>query len=270
MADSDTNNKELIVAPQNAFDKRRKTLDDRLKEISLDEPSKEKIARDAGQKLIRDNLLGLFKVGELVRAVLTWNESIEKEFKSAKKDALIEVYFEKCDNSETAIKNLTRFITDPQGNTLFNKILRILDDSPPDLELTAHLAAALKHIAESKFSDLFQKHKYILSQIELVTPQSLTIMADNASWPQMHLQSYSSQGRKVSSDWLNPFANLYAASKNITDIGMIRRLRHSIGELTDKRFIEAHLTGASGQSSAKCVLTEMGSDFLPYLSAPER
>jgi len=51
-------------------------------------------------------------------------------------------------------------LTNPTGNTLFNKLLRILDNSTPDLELTEHLAKVLKHIVETDFSSLFEDHNY--------------------------------------------------------------------------------------------------------------
>jgi uncharacterized protein YqfB (UPF0267 family) len=134
----------------------------------VDEKLENQIAADAGAKIIRDKVLGSFKLGQLVHIVLTWNENIEKEIKSAKKEVLLASYFEKNEKNEIAIEQLKKLLTDAQGNTLFNKIVRILDNSPPDLELTDHLAGALKHISETRFRELFEQHRYALEVVPVV------------------------------------------------------------------------------------------------------
>jgi hypothetical protein len=108
---------------------------------------------------------------------------------------------------------------------------------------------------------------YALSQIEQLTPQALTILADHPHWPKMVLQDgYSSNGGKITSDWLPAFARAYASSKNIDEKSMADRVAHSIHELINRRLIEARLAGNFGDSSAQCILTDVGQSLIPYLS----
>jgi hypothetical protein len=106
--------------------------------------------------------LGLFKVGEIVNTFLNRNEEIHNEIKNAKKDLLLSQYLEKADQQENGIQQIKYLITNPRGNTLFNKITRILDNTPPDIELTKHLSNVLYHIIDSDFSKLFEDHKFVL------------------------------------------------------------------------------------------------------------
>jgi hypothetical protein len=266
MASTD-DHQELILRPERYLETQSKNLSERINEIRLDPEAEAKIAADTGSKIIRDKLLGSFKLGQVVHALLTWNENIDKEIRSAKRDVLLAGYFERSDKNEAAIDQLKNLLTDAQGNTLFNKILRLLDDSPPDFELASHLSAALSYIANSKFRELFEQHRYALSQIEQLTPQALTVLADHGYWPSMQLEGYSSTGGKVDSDWLNPFAKNYTISKGINDQFLVKRVEHSISDLINGRFIEARLSGAFGQSDARCSLTDVGQLIVQYLES---
>lgn len=214
MAEADDSKREIITNPARYLDSQKETLKERLRFIQLSETEENKITQRLTQRLIRDKVLGLFKVGELVNVLLNWNELVEQARNSAKRDVLLEMYFAKSEANEFAVQQLRNFISDPQGNTLFNKILRILDDSPPDPELMGHLGSALKFMAQSKFRDLFAEHKYALSQIEQISPQGLTILADGKMWPQFQLGSFNAVGSKVTSDYVDEFAGTYAVQGN--------------------------------------------------------
>lgn len=256
--------KEIINHPEHYFNAQSKSLDARISSVELSEEEKKEITGSHTKKFIRDKLLGLFPVGEVVSELINWNESIDDDLKEAKKEYLLAQYFEKNDQNEEALSQIKNFLSQPQGNTLFNKILRILDDTPPDVELSNHLSSTLQHIINNNFSSLFEQHKYALAQIEKLTPQSLTILSDFKYWPLMKLGSYQASGTKISSDWLVEFTQTYCASKNIYDQKLIGRVRHSINELINTRLIEAHL---ANEGHAKCVVTQVGQTLLPYINA---
>jgi hypothetical protein len=155
----------------------------------------------------------------------------------------LERYFNVSDENEKAISQLVSLVTDPAGSVLFNKILAILVDNPPDDEQFDHFAAALKYIIQSDFGRLFEQHKWAVSQIEKMTPQALSILADNANWPTVTLGTVETVGTKVVSDYNDEFAVAFARQKGISDVPRIKRLKHSIGELTGGHFIEAHKSG---------------------------
>jgi uncharacterized membrane protein YheB (UPF0754 family) len=198
----------------------------------------------------------------VISTILNWNETVQKDIKSFKKDTLLAMYFDKSDANEEALDALKKFITNPQGNAIFNKIIRILDDNSPDLELMGHLATALKNMAQNKFREMFEDHKIALSLIEELSPQALTIVADYNSWPEINLDSYSATGGRLTSDYVNEFAETYVWSKAINDARLARMVAHSISDLVVKRLIQADLVR---EKVAKCSLTEIGKMLARYL-----
>lgn len=256
--------KEIINYPEHYFNAQAKTLDARIENVKLSKEQTDEISSTHVKKFIRDKVLGIFKVGEIVSEVINWNESVDEDLKEAKKEFLLAQYFDRNDQHEMALTQLKEFLSSPQGNTIFNKILRILDDTSPDIELSSHLSSALIYIVRNDFAKLFEQHKYSLSQIEKLTPQALTIMAYFNNWPLISLGTSTSTGTKITSDWLFEFTQAYCAAKGIHDQGTRNRVQHSINELISSRLIEAHRV-ESGQ--AKCVIAEVGKGLLPYISA---
>ena len=254
--------KKILVEPTHYFTAQSKTLKERLSAMSLSEEETAEIATTKAKGIIRDKVLGLFKIGDIINTILTWNEQVDQDMRKAKKEYLLANFIERTEQNELAISALKEFLSSPQGNTLFNKILRILDDSPPDLELANHLAHALRYIVDTNFAAMFEAHRYALAQIEQLTPQALTILADYVNWPQMKLGSFSTSGPKVTSDWLTEFTRAYVSIKGISDSGVADRVKHSINVLIAGRFIEAHIVKGS---EAKCVLTDVGKMLLPYV-----
>lgn len=256
--------REIIGHPEHYFNAQKKTLDARIDDVKLPDDVESEITANHTKKFIRDKALGLFKIGEIVSEIINWNESVDEDLKQAKKEYLLAQYFEQNDRNNEALSQINKFLTNTQGNTLFNKILRILDDTPPDLELADHLSSALKYMVNNSFSRLFEQHKYALSQIEQLTPQALTILSDRNSWPLISLGGYSSNGGRITSDWLMEFTQAYANSKGIDDSNVISRVRHSINELISGRLIEAHLIA---ERQAKCSVTQVGELLIPYINA---
>lgn len=262
MANGQLIKKDIISYPNEYFNLKSRSLDSRINEVHISQEEINEISSTHTKKFIRDKALGLFKIGEIVSEIINWNESIDEDLKEAKKEFLLAKYFEKNDQNEHSLSQLKEFLSNPQGNTIFNKILRILDDTPPDLELSNHLSSALQYIIQNNFKKLFEKHKYALSQIEKLTPQALTIFKDYKNWPLINLANSTSSGTKITSDWLYEFTQAYCNKKGISDQNIINRVQHSINDLISSRLIEAHRT-QSGQ--AKCYISDIGKDLLSYI-----
>lgn len=137
---------EILTAQGHYFTAQQKALETRIEKIRVPEEERARLVTDKATRLVRDKLLGFFKVGEIIKEVLDWNESIDSNLREAKKEFLLARYFEVTEKNELATRQLCNFLSSPQGNTLFNKIIRIIDDSPPDLELAHHLSSALQHV----------------------------------------------------------------------------------------------------------------------------
>jgi hypothetical protein len=256
------NKNEMIHSPESYFATQQKYLEARLSQVSLEEEVELEVIAKTTKRLIRDKMLGLFKVGELVSTILTWNKEINDDLREAKKEYLLATYFQKAEAQETTISSLTNFLTNPKGNTLFNRVLQILDDSPPNPELAKHLAQALHQMVNSDFSILFEQHKYALGQIEQLTPQALLILSDEENWPLIPLVGYQATGTKIKSDWLTEFTEAYVQSKGVKDDALVQRIGHSVNELISARLIEAHIVM---EKTAKCYLTQIGKLLYSYL-----
>lgn len=255
--------KDIIQSPLVYFDKKAKSFDERIEEVKLSKQQETEIIAEKTVKTIRDKTLGLFKIGDLINTVLSWNEEVDNDLKEAKKEYLMNSYFNKADQTEDSVQKIKELLTSPQGNTIFNKILRILDDTPPDVELTEHLSNVLKNIVESDFTRLFEDHKFAINQIEMLTPQALSLLADKGNWPGWKLTSYSSSGARLTSDWLSDFVNVYSASKGISDNHIKSKISHSMNDLVKNRYVEGMKT--QRESIAAAFLTDIGKLIIDYL-----
>ncbi|WP_026463474.1 hypothetical protein [Adhaeribacter aquaticus] len=260
---SDIAKRSIIEHPEHYFNAQKKSLEQKLDGVKLTPEEESEIIKSKTTKTIRDKILGLFKVGEVIQTVLNWNEDIDNELKGVKKDYLLNIYFDKVDHTQESVVKLTKLLTSPAGNTLFNKILRILDNTPPDIELSNHLANVLKNITNSDFEKLFSEQKFALSQIEQLSPQALTILTDNKNWPIVSLQMSTTMGTKIVSEWYMEFTRDYGNAKSIHDHSYHERIIHSINELINNRFIEAHKIG---NDTAKVTCTNLGTQLIKYLT----
>lgn len=241
-----------------------KSLEERLEEINISQDQENEILSNKTIKTIRDTVLGSFKVGEVISTILNWNEEIDQEINEAKKAVLLDRYLALVDRQQDSINNLKVFLSNPQGNVIFNKILRILDDNPPDYELIGHLASALKFIIDDKsFCKLFESHRFALAQIEKLSVQALTILADYKNYPSFNLSAVSIMGQKVSSEWNIQFTQVYCNKKSITSDELSKRVLHVIIQLQSQGYIEAYKSRNGGY---ECRVTDVGKDLLPYLS----
>ncbi len=245
---------------------RGKKLQERLEEVSLSANEEAEIIESQTIKTVRDTIVGIIPMGEAIGTILNWNDEVNSEIENAKRNLLIEKYFDKSDENEKSIEQIKALITNPYGSTLFNKILQILDASPPDEKLIGHLSAALKYISDNDFKKLFDEHKFALSQIEKLTPQGLTVLSDFKNWPIFFMNGYSSNGGKITSDWIMDFTKAYAAHKKISDNEIINRILHSVNELVSSRLIEAWLT-QDDDKHAGVIPSDIGKFIIPYIQS---
>lgn len=233
--------KEILTCPDYYFDTLKKGLDQRLDKIKLSKDEIEEIVLSKTIKTVRDKILGVFKIGEIVNTILNWSEEVDSDLKDAKKEYLLSLYFDRADEMETALEKIKELLTSPQGNILFNKVLRILDNTPPDIELTNNLARVLVHIVETDFSSMFEDHKFALNQIEMLTPQSITLLSDKNNWKSWELYPYSIVGGKLTTDWVFDFTRCYLQGKGINDENMNKKVSHSMTDLIKNKYVTEKL-----------------------------
>lgn len=252
-----------LFSTESYFDHKKKTLEEKLKDIKIEEDD---IIKDKTKKIIRDQFLGIFKITEVIKTVLDFNDEIEKEIREKKKEYLLSHYLDKSEKSEIALQKLIEFMYNPQGNILFNKILRILDNNLPDRELTKHLSSSLNYIIENDFTRLFKEHRYALNQIELLSVQALTLLCDHMNWPDFKLGGiYQTNDTLVTSDWLPEFSQKYCECKNIKDKDIFDRIKSSLGDLKMRDVIEAHLI-VERKGESKAIPSSIGETLLQYIN----
>ena len=253
----------IITNSNMYFDTQDKSLEERIKSINLDKDYENEVRSNATLNIVKDKFLGSFKIGEVISTILEWSDDVNNQVKEAKKSVLLDEYLNKIDKQEDSINKLKQFITQPKGNVLFNKILMILEDYPPDLELIAHLAKALRYMVNNdNFGKMFEQHKFALSQIEKLTPQALTILADYKNYPTFNLGMSMTFGIKVTSEWHDKFIEAYCNRKNITSIEMKSRIAHTIVQLESQGYIEAF---KKDDNTIVCEVSQIGKDLMPYI-----
>lgn len=248
------------------FTTSRLSFEERLSETKL-EP--EQIAGEAVEGLgsaVRDALVELLPGGKIVSALLKSATETDQKLKQKKLEILLNRYFHRVDQTEDAVRNLEKFVTDPWGNALFGKIARIVDDNPPDTGLLDHLGRALKYMASGDFKALFEEHKFALAQIEQLTPQALTLIADHKNWPTWGAAGYTAVADTVTSPWAEEFGANFRSLEPWTD-GARRRLVHVAHDLRARGFAEAKLTELPSEIFvARPQLTAIGRELLKYIS----
>lgn len=253
----------IINNPDKYIDNKNKSIEARLNEIRIDENITDDIIKEKGKEVVIDKLLGMFKVGEVISTVLNINKDINEEIKKAKEEKLLEEFFNKVDGQENCINALKNFITNPYGNIIFNKILAIINDYPVDIELIAHLSTVLtKIVITGEFEKLFEQHKFVLAQIELLTPQSLSILSDYKSFPIFKLDTMTAMGSIVTSSWETEFAEEYCKIKKITDLDISKRVWYTIQQLKNQGYIEAI---TREDNSILCTPTYIAKNIIQYI-----
>ena len=117
--------KDIILYPNEYFSLEETKLEDRLNSIVLTNEEEQKIAKNHSKQFLRNKILGLTKIGEVINEIINWNQAIDEDIKEAKKEFLLSQYFAKNDKNEESLSQLKDFLTNPEGNTLFNKILSL-------------------------------------------------------------------------------------------------------------------------------------------------
>lgn len=245
--------------------KRAKNLDEAIDRIQLEAGSEEAIASKEAGKSLRDGVLDIVPFGKIISAILNWNESVDSEIREAKKEHLLALAIERSKNADVAINNIRKIVTSAQGNILFNKILRILDDNPADESLSGHLASALIYIYNTDYEKLFNDHRFALGQIERVTPHALTLLAQSHQWPLFQLRSMSINGNVVESKWANEFS--IAFSEKIGYPSISERLAHVCEELIRGGLVRAIADPKSTERLVQPIPTSIGKIVIPYLTA---
>ena len=110
------------------FSQHKRTLEERLHSIKIEPEVAAAEAMKTGKKLLKDKVAGLFSITDLINTFYKFNEETDKAIKGIKRDKLLESFFDLSESNQETVSQLTAFLTNPSGNVLFNKIIRIVDE----------------------------------------------------------------------------------------------------------------------------------------------
>lgn len=258
-------NKYPIKKTNKYFMQEVKDLDDYISQVRIDPVKEKKIKGQVLIKMIKDGVLESFSLGKLIKKILEWNDDASKIIREKKKEALLADYFSKTKENEDSIRRLKNFLTNPAGNIIFNKILMIIDNELPDAWLFHHLSNVLINIIKfEKFDVLFEKHRYVLSQIERLSPQALTILSDYEDWSDFQLENVVAFGGEIRNDWTSAFVKQYSIQKKVSDPEKIMRIKYCFKELQQSNFIAAQII--SRPDKIRITPTAAGNEIIEYIN----
>lgn len=247
------------------FKRNKKELEEILGKISIPKEQLAEITKKEGFKIIRDETLGILPLGKVIKAIIGINEKIDSELREKKKEILLAMVLQEASESSQKLQKLIEFISSPQGNVLYNKILRILDNEPVDFELLRHLASTLEKMIAEDFERLFEEYKYVLSEIERMPIQAMSILSDAKNWPLFELGGIiQARGQDIVSDWTPWFAAAFCKAKEIGDKKIQDRIMHSLNYLYKNGFMTCRKKNEQ-EKVYYCELTTAGKEIYSYL-----
>jgi hypothetical protein len=167
-----------------------------------------------------------------IRSILSWVDKVNRAEHERKVEKLFKEYASRVGDGERAVKELQTLTKTPGGQTLFRKIIQIVDNGVGDDEWIKLLADVLRSLCDVSIERYFDLTAYAISQIDRLSPQSLIILSKFDYWKTCHVQgTTTTSGETLSGDWDQQVAGHLARGLGITDSGQILRIKHSFKEL---------------------------------------
>lgn len=174
----------------------------------------------------------------IIGKMYEWAERSNQASREEKLKILLIKYNSRFDSNEKAISNLKSLADSRGGQTIFRKIIQIVDKGQEDQEWIQLLAIALKKISETDFEKYFDAQMFILSQIDKLSPQSLILLSEYDIWRSAHIQGTTTTSGKTMGDWIPQVTMLMRRSKGIDNLEAGARIGHSFRELETAGLIE--------------------------------
>lgn len=253
-------------------------LDALLNDTLISQEEIETIQVSETGKTLRDTLLSLGGPwGEAAKTFFELNDKIDDKVKERKKEYLLLRLYENSQHNDDFMNKFKEYIVNPQFSILFNKLIRILYDGTDNKAYIDKLSLVLKKIIDGgDFSSEFEGYKYILDQIEKLSPQAILVLSD-FPWPHFVIEApyETNELGIVTSGWTGAFAQEYSKKRNLRTGRAQYRLENTIKELNRAELIKCHIENQRGPSNfgnmqeqlnpAYCSITALGEEIAVYL-----
>jgi hypothetical protein len=184
-------------------------------------------------------------------------QSYKNKLDDARLLILLTEFKNKHETTEKFQSQLKRLITTPSGISLFQKVVRIINIDVFDVDCIKLFATALKKVSDSDLDKLFDKHNYVLSQIEKLSPQALFLLHDKPNWPTFNFSSTTLGNQVLGEGWAPAFVKSYFNAKRIVDDNKIQYGAHAVRELVNNSFVKVERD--------RLVLTGVGESMYEYI-----
>lgn len=161
-----------------------------------------------------------------------WVEKAKDKAREEKMDILFTRYARKFNSIDEASAQLHTILETRGGQSLFTKLIQILDDGINDEEWVGLLANVLEDLSDIKFTQQFEVYAYSLAQMSRLSPQAIILLSKYEKWKSIHIQNTTTTSQQtLSGDWDSQVSSFFAREVGITDTDYKLRIAHSFREL---------------------------------------
>lgn len=167
----------------------------------------------------------------VLNKMFEWMERVDKASREEKLKTLLVEYVGRFDSTDDAISKLELLAATRGGQTLFRKVIQIVDKGAEDKEWIRLLAIALRKVSETEFEKYFDAQMFVLSQIDRLSPQALILLSKYDIWRQANIQNTTTTSGQTMGDWI-PQATMFMRQKlGVNNLEVGARINHSFREL---------------------------------------
>lgn len=160
-----------------------------------------------------------------------WTERVNQASREEKLKTLLEKYSEHFNSLDEAISKLKLLTATRGGQTIFRKVIQIVDKGNEDQEWIRLLAIALRKLADTEFEKYFDAQIFILSQIDRLSPQALILLSEYDIWKQLNIHGTTTTSGQTVGDWIPQATKFMNQKKGIDNLEVGARINHSFREL---------------------------------------
>ena len=212
----------------------KKRVPNSLEKIELDQQQIAGVLVEATTKMLASGLLSLVGLNKL----LEWTESVDQASRAEKLKTLLVEYGERFDSLDEAISKLKLLTATRGGQTIFRKVIQIVDKGNEDQEWIHLLAVALKRISEAEFEKYFDAQLFMLSQIDRLSPQALILLSEYGVWREVNIQSTTTTSGQTMGDWIPQVTMFMRQKKKIDNLEVGARINHFFRELESTGMVD--------------------------------
>ena len=208
-----------------------RSISDPLEEVGLDSQQIAGVLGKATTGSIASSIPGFNKIFE-------WIERVDQASREEKLKTLLVEYKEHFESFEDAISKLKLLTATRGGQTLFRKIIQIIDKGAEDQEWIRLIAITLKTTSKAEFEKYFDAQMFVLSQIDRLSPQALVLLSKYDVWKQANIQNTTTTSGQTMGDWI-PQATMFMRQKiGIENLEVGARVNHSFRELESTGIVD--------------------------------